>query len=58
MCYASHRLVSAIRHASATAGAALTIFGLWVIHICVKFSGGRGDAGVGGVDVDVAGNGV
>jgi hypothetical protein len=35
----------------------LVIFGLWVLHICVKFLGGPREAGVGGVGVDVAGDG-
>jgi hypothetical protein len=35
----------------------LTIFGRGLVDVCVKFSGGAGQVGAGGVVVDVAGDG-
>lgn len=35
----------------------LTIFGCGLVDVCVKFSGGAGQVGAGGVVVDVAGDG-
>jgi hypothetical protein len=35
----------------------LTIFGREVVDVCVKFSGGAGQAGPGGVVIDVTGDG-
>jgi len=50
-------LCARLRSQSVERTAALAIFGRELLDVCVKFSGGAGQAGAGGVVVDVAGDG-